>query len=110
MNWHPDSQGILSTEFEEKAPMSALSPHKAPRCLALYETRLKPLLEPMQNGQVVAIHPDSEDYVVAPTSGDAMRAMYQRHPEGQVLLHLIGTSSADSGLAARMLGTRLLAR
>ena len=101
--------------------MSALSPHKAPpassemdeatrRGLALYETRLKPLLEPMQNGQVVAIHPDSEDYVVAPTSGDAMRAMYQRHPEGQVLLHLIGTASADSGLAARILGTRLLAR
>jgi len=67
-------------------------------------------LEPQHNGEFVAIHPDSEDYVVAPTSGDAMRAMYRRHPEGQVLLHLIGPAPADSGLAARMLGARLLAR
>lgn len=80
------------------------------RALALYEARFKSVLEPQHNGQFVAIHPDSEEYVVAPTSGDAMRAMYRRHPEGQVLLHLIGPASAESGLAARMLGTRLAAR
>ena len=91
---------VASTEMDEATR----------RGLALYETRLKPLLEPSHNGQVVAIHPDSEDYLVAATSGDAMRAMYARHPEGQVLLHIIGTVSADSGLAARMLGTRLLAQ
>ena len=80
------------------------------RGLALYEARLKAHLEPDCNGQVVAIHPDSEDYVVAETSGEAMRAMYARHPDGQVLLHVIGPTSPASGLAARILGTRLLAR
>lgn len=80
------------------------------RALALYEARFKSALEPHHNGEFVVIHPDSEDYVVAPTSGDAMRAMYRRHPEGQVLLHLIGPAPAGSGLAARMLGTRLVAR
>ena len=80
------------------------------RALALYESRFKSALQPQHNGEFVAIHPDSEDYVVAPTSGDAMRAMYRRHPEGRVLLHLIGPAPADSGLAARMLGTRLVAR
>lgn len=80
------------------------------RALALYEAKLKAVLEPLHNGEFVAIHPDSEEYSVASTSGDAMRAMFQLHPEGQVLLHLIGPAPADSGLAARMLGTRLLAR
>ena len=80
------------------------------RGLALYETRLKAQLEPEYNGQVVAIHPDSEDYIVAETSDSAMRAMYARHPEGQVLLHVIGPMSVASSLAARMLGTRLLAQ
>ena len=106
-------------------PQPVVIPHEAPvsfsldesgideatqRGLILYENRLKLVLEPAYNGQVVAIHPNSEDYFVAQTSGGAMRAMHNRHADGQVLLHVIGTVSADSGLAARMLGTRRLAR
>lgn len=106
--------------FQSLAPdQEALAAHKVDmpemdeatrRGLALYETRLKAILEPKYNGQVVAIHPDTEDYLVAQTSGEAMRAMHRRQPEGQVLLHVIGPVSADSGLAARVLGTRMLAR
>ncbi len=39
-----------------------------------------------------------------------MRAMYARHPDGQVLLHVIGPVSAASGPAVRVLGTRTLVR
>ncbi len=42
------------------------------RALALYQSRFKSILEPQHNGEFVAIHPDSEEYVIAPTSGDAM--------------------------------------
>lgn len=82
----------------------------ARRGLALYEDQLKALLEPQYIGQFVAIHTDTGEYRVASTSGEAMRAMHQLHPDGQVLLHQIGPAASGSGLAARMLGTRLLAK
>lgn len=72
--------------------------------LAIYE-RLKPLLEPVHNGKVVAIHVDSGDHVVAGTSGAAMRAMRKRRPAGQLALLTIGPVH-DTGLARRMLGMR----
>jgi hypothetical protein len=51
------------------------------RGLAIYEEKLKTILEPEYNGQVVAIHVDSGDYVVAKNSPDAMRAMHSRYPD-----------------------------
>jgi hypothetical protein len=80
------------------------------RSWRFYNSTLKNVLEPDYNGQFVAIHDPSNDYVVAPTSGDAMRAMHERHPEGTVLLHRIGPSLAESGLATRMLGAQTVAR
>ncbi|HEX5324265.1 MAG TPA: hypothetical protein VFW40_10795, partial [Capsulimonadaceae bacterium] len=46
----------------------------AEQCLAYYNATLKAQLEPKHNGEFVAIHADTHEYVLAPTSGDAMRA------------------------------------
>lgn len=73
------------------------------RGLAIYETRLKALLEPAHNGQVVAIHVDSGDHVVAASSPDALRAMRRVHPTGLLFLYTIGPVG-DRGLARRMQG------
>jgi hypothetical protein len=78
------------------------------RGLRICESKLKALLEPEKNGQVVAIHLDSEDFEVAPSSGAAMRAMRKRRATGPLLLHTIGPVT-DTGLAARMRGFRILA-
>lgn len=79
------------------------------RGLDIYEQRLRLLLEPRFSGQVVAIHVDTQDYEVAPSSGAAMRAIRKRQPTGQLLLHTIGVAT-DTGLAARMLGTQIVGR
>lgn len=76
------------------------------RGLAIYEATLKARLEPACHGKVVAIHIDSEEHVVARTSGDALRAMRKRHPEGSLLLHTIGPVSDD--LAFHILRQRAL--
>jgi hypothetical protein len=73
------------------------------RGLAIYEQTLKTLLEPTQNGRFVAIHVDSEDYEVARTSADAIRAMLKRHPiDGKLVVRKIG-DEPEYGLAARIL-------
>lgn len=92
----------------EEIPVDAELEELLPRGLAIYEQTPQPFLEPEHNGEVVAIHPDSGDYAVAATSGAAMRAMRQRHPTGQLLLHTIGPVT-DPGLASRMLGRRPVA-
>lgn len=73
------------------------------RGLALYDGKLKGLLEPDHNNEFVAIHVDSEDYAVARSSGDAMRAMPARHPmDGRLVIRRIGPEP-EYGLAARIL-------
>jgi len=71
---------------------------------ALYETRLRELLEPDYAGQAVAVHVDSEDYEVASTHSEAARALLVRHPaDGRVVTLTIGPpTDADLRLAARM--------
>jgi hypothetical protein len=78
------------------------------RGLALYESKLKPILEPERNNEFVAIHVDSEDYAVARSSGDAMRTLLARHPrDGRLVLMKIGPEP-EYGLAARMLAGEML--
>lgn len=74
------------------------------RGTALYDLALCARLEPNYNGQFVAIHPDTQDYAVASTSGDALRALYARHPEGGLMVRRIG-SEPEHGLAARLLAS-----
>ncbi len=79
------------------------------RGLAIYETKLKALLEPEQNNKFVAIHVDSEDYAVARSSGDAMRAILKRHEaDGRLVIRKIG-SEPEYGLAARILAGEMMA-
>ncbi len=73
------------------------------RGLALYEDRLKDALEPAHTGDVVAIHLDTGDHAVAPSSPEAMRAMRLVHPRGLLFLYTIGAAT-DHGLARRMAG------
>lgn len=75
------------------------------RGLEIYNGRLKSLLEPAQNGRVVAIHVDTGDYVVADSSPEALRAMRKIHPTGLLFRYTIGPAE-DYGLARRMAGIK----
>ena len=79
------------------------------RGLALYESRLKAKLEPEYDNQFIAIHPDSEDYAVADSRGNALRAIRRPHPAGRLLLMKIG-SEPEYGLAARILMSEMRER
>ena len=72
------------------------------RGLAVYEAKLKARLEPEHNNQFIAIEPDTEEYAVADSTGNAMRAMHKTHPTKPVLLMKIGPEP-EYGLAARFL-------
>ncbi|MBC8134697.1 MAG: hypothetical protein H8F28_02285 [Fibrella sp.] len=74
--------------------------------LAIYNRKLKPILEPAENGRVVAIHIDSEDYATGRNSPEARRAIRARYPGGQLLLMDIGLEPNYS-LAARFLAGQL---
>ncbi len=74
---------------------------------AIYDQKLKAILEPKYNGQEVAIHLDSGDYEVAPNSPDARRALRARWPVGLILTTNIGPAKMDS-MTLRMLGSQLI--
>ncbi len=71
----------------------------------LYDGNLRVLLELEHNNEFVAIKPDSQDYVVARSSGNAMWAMLSRHPKRRMVLMKIGPEP-EYGLAARILAGR----
>lgn len=74
---------------------------------AIYEARLKSLLEPTYNNRFVAIHLDTETYAVGRSTGEAMRMLRRTHPEGQLFLMKIG-SEPEYGLAARILSGEMI--
>lgn len=79
------------------------------RCgAAFYDAHLRAILEPAHDKEFVAIHPDTGDYAVARWSGDAMRALRARHPEGSMWIRKIG-SEPEYGLAARLLAAEMQA-
>lgn len=77
------------------------------RGMAIYESILKAKLEPEHNNKYIAIHPDSEDYALARTTGEAMRAIRKVHSEGGLLLMKIGPEP-EYGLAARILAGEMM--
>ena len=85
-------------------PLSPL----AQEALALYESHLKPLLEPEHTGEAVAVHVDTGDYEVAPTHREAARTLLTRHPpDGRVVTLTIGPATdADLRFASRMMAGR----
>ena len=74
---------------------------------AIYNQTLKSTLEPLRNGQVVAIRLDSGDYEAARNSPTASRALCARHPVGLTMVTDVGPAKIDS-LTLRMLGSQLL--
>ena len=73
---------------------------------SIYGRKLKPLLEPQRNGEVVAIHLDTEDYEVAPHSSQARSRLRGRHPSGMIVTMDIGLADPFDPLTLRMLGNR----
>jgi hypothetical protein len=70
---------------------------------ALYEAKLKTLLEPQYNGQYVVIHVDTEDYAIANTFTQAHRAMMRRGlSKGRLFGRKIG-DEPDNDFVARFL-------
>jgi hypothetical protein len=68
-----------------------------------YENQLRESLESHQNGQVVAIDPESGDYSVAEDSYQAMTLLRQRHPAGIFFVRRIGAPTPeDRRLASRL--------
>lgn len=90
-----------------RTPGSPLSP-LAEQGRAIYEERLKPLLEPDQNGRAVAIHVDTGDYAVAESHSAAAHELLTRHePDGRIVTLTIGPpTDADLRLAARITAGR----
>lgn len=70
---------------------------------AIYKERLQSTLEPEHNGETVAIHLDSGDYVLAGRYTEAMRVLRERHPEGLMMARHIGPLDEDSPLARRLM-------
>lgn len=64
------------------------------RGVAIYESKLRSLLEPQCRGQFVAIDVETEDYEVAVEGHEASDRLRQRHPAAQVLVERIGYPAA----------------
>jgi hypothetical protein len=73
----------------------------------LYEAQLRAELESSAMGQIVAIHPDSGEYVVASREEAAVSELRARCPEGLLFVRRIGPATpSDVRLAARLAGQR----
>jgi hypothetical protein len=79
----------------------------ATRGYALYNERLKSLLEPEHNGETVAIHLDSGDYALGRNASRALESLWRRRPEGMTVTILIGPPKEDPTLV-RMLADQVL--
>jgi hypothetical protein len=71
------------------------------RGLRLYEERLKAILEPEFNGQVVAIDVESGDYEVVRVSREAWGPLRERHPQARVFITDVGPPK-PCGFSIRM--------
>lgn len=71
---------------------------------AIYDVKLKAILEPERNGEWVVIHVDTGDYAVARRHSEASKVMRERHEvDGRLLSMRIGPpTDADTRLAGRL--------
>src|SRR5438552_3156574 len=74
---------------------------------AIYQERLKALLEPTHNGEWVAIHADTGDYALGKNSPRAVDALREQQPTGLVVTMLVGPESEDPTLY-RMLASQMI--
>jgi hypothetical protein len=73
--------------------------------LAIYDTKLRDILEPTHSNEYVVIHVDSGDYALGKKFSKALRAIRQRHEPGRLVGRRIGNES-EYGLAARILASQ----
>ena len=99
-----DEKAKAAPEGTLLADTTALADDDVTKALAFYRSELQQRLEPLHNGDNVAIHVDSLSYEVAKGPGHARRALREKHPNGVIVVHKIGP--ADQGLVARMRGAR----
>lgn len=59
-----------------------------------YETHLKAVLEPQENGKFVAIEPESEKYFVGATAVEALTKSREQFPDKIFFLARVGFPSA----------------
>jgi hypothetical protein len=91
-----DHFGLQLTPFAEQA-------------LAIYNSQLRALLEPVHIGEAVAIHVDSGDYAVGRTHSLAAKSLRVTHePDGRVVTLTIGPpTESDHRLLSRLVpGTK----
>ncbi len=93
----------MTNEILSEAVMDDLSR----RAHAYYTERLQSLLEPVHNGEFVAIHLDSGNYTLGKTSSQARFALREREPQGMIVTSKIGV--VDDPLAYRILASQLAA-
>jgi|SRR5579884_2632448 len=72
---------------------------------ALYDSQLRPLLEPAHNGEYVAVHVDSGDYALGRTYREAAHALQARHAkDGRMVGWKIGPEPDSDYLAQVVAG------
>ncbi|HWQ32704.1 MAG TPA: hypothetical protein VNQ79_07455 [Blastocatellia bacterium] len=74
---------------------------------SIYETRLKALLEPAFDGQVVAIHLPSQEYFLGPTLLDAADQLRRKYPEagrGEIYGRRVGSRAIIRAHTPRVTG------
>jgi hypothetical protein len=99
--------GCGGITMQTSAQQSQLSP-LAEQGRAIYEGRLKAILEPEHDGEAVAIHVDTGDYALGNNHSDAVRALLSRHEsDGRIVTLTIGSpTDADHRLITRMAAGR----
>ena len=91
------SSEVLSEDEMER--LSALA-------AAVYRDGLQAFLEPAHNGEWVAIHVDTGDHALGPSSPDALRVLRKQHRHGFVVTRLVGPEREDPTLY-RMLASQM---
>ncbi len=63
---------------------------------AIYEASIRPLVEPEQNGKIVAIDVDTGDYEVDDNVIPATRRLRERRPNGSFFARRIGADALST--------------
>ena len=61
---------------------------------AIYQSKLRAILEPQYEGQFVAIDVESGDYEIADEAGEASDRLWARVPDAQILVERVGHRAA----------------
>ena len=71
------------------------------RGVAIYDSKLRSILEPQLHGKFVAIDVESEDYEVADETAAACDRLWERCPDAQVLVERIGYPAAFNAFGSQ---------